>query len=95
MAIDKKTVEYTAHLARIELQAKELEKLSGQLQDILKFIDKISKLNTDRVQPTSHILPINNVLREDALKGSLPADKALANAPQRDAGSFVVPKVIE
>lgn len=95
MAIDKKTVLYTAHLARIELQAKELEKLIHQLQDILKFINKISRLNTDKVQPTSHILPVNNVLREDEPKGSLTAEKALLNAPQKEGTFFAVPKVVD
>jgi len=95
MAIDKKTVLYTAFLARIELQDKELEKLAAQLQDILKFIDKISNLNTDKVRPTSHVLPINNVLREDMPRSSLSVDKALENAPQREGNFFAVPKVIE
>ena len=95
MAIDKRTVEHAAHLSRIELQPKELDKLSRQLQDILDFIDKLSKLDIKNIQPTSHILPMNNVLREDALKGSLPPEKALANAPAKKASFFVVPKVIE
>jgi aspartyl-tRNA(Asn)/glutamyl-tRNA(Gln) amidotransferase subunit C len=95
MAITKETVEYVAHLARIELQSKELEKLSRQLQDILDFIDKLNKINTDNIAPTSHILPVSNVLREDTPGGSLPVDKALQNAPCRERNFFVVPKVIE
>lgn len=95
MAISKETVEYVARLARIELQPKELEKLSRQLQDILVFIDKLNKADISDIPPTSHILPVNNVLREDSPGGSLPVDKALLNAPLRDGGFFVVPKVIE
>jgi aspartyl-tRNA(Asn)/glutamyl-tRNA(Gln) amidotransferase subunit C len=95
MSIDKDTVKYTAHLARIELQDKELEKLSRQLHDILDFIDKLSKLNVENVQPTSHILPINTVLRKDAPDKSLPIEKTLANAPSREGSFFAVPKVIE
>jgi aspartyl-tRNA(Asn)/glutamyl-tRNA(Gln) amidotransferase subunit C len=95
MAITKETVEYVAHLARIELKPKELEILSRQLQDILGFIDKLNKLDVTNVSPTSHILPINNVLRDDKQKGSLPVDKALMNAPRRQDSFFIVPKIIE
>lgn len=95
MSIDKNTVEYVAHLARIKLKSKELEKLSGQLQDIVGFIGKLNKINIENILPTSHILPINNVLREDEPRESLSVDKVLMNAPQRQANFFVVPKVIE
>ena len=95
MPITKDTVKYVAHLARIELEDKELEKLSRQLEDILRFIDKLEKIDVGRIEPTSHILPINNVLREDTPRNSLTADKALENAPQKKDGFFSVPKVIE
>jgi len=95
MAINKETLKYVAGLARIELQPKELEKLSGQLQDILEFIDKLKKIDTANINPTSHILPINNVLREDKSADSLSADQALGNAPRREDSFFGVPKVIE
>jgi len=95
MAINKETVKYVAGLARIELQLKELEKLSGQLKDILEFIDKLKEIDTDNINPTSHILPINNVLREDKPADSLSAGQALENAPRREGNFFGVPKVIE
>jgi aspartyl-tRNA(Asn)/glutamyl-tRNA(Gln) amidotransferase subunit C len=95
MAIDKETVKYVAHLARIELDDSELDKLSGQLRDILDFIDKLKKLDVSQVKPTSHILPINNVLRQDDRRESLPTDKALKNAPRKEGNFFGVPKVIE
>ena len=95
MSIDKKTVEDVAHLARIELDTKELEKLSSQLEHILSFIDKLSLLNTDNIAATSHILPLNNVLRKDELRPSLPIEKTLKNAPEKQGNFFVVPKVIE
>ncbi len=95
MSIDKETVKHIAHLSRIELQPKELEKLSGQLDGILGFIDKISTLNIDKVNPTSHILPISNVLREDTPHTSLPPEKALENAPSKKGSFFSVPKIIE
>jgi aspartyl-tRNA(Asn)/glutamyl-tRNA(Gln) amidotransferase subunit C len=95
MAIDKETVKYVAHLARIELKPKELEKLAQQLKGIIDFIDKLKKLDITNVSPTSHILPLNNVFREDEPKESLTSDKALENAPQRQGDFFGVPKVIE
>ena len=84
-----------ANLARLQLTPQELEKLSIQLHDILGFIDKLSQLNTDSVPPTSHILPISNVLREDELKPSLPIQAVLENSPQKKGSFFSVPKVIE
>ncbi|OGX41123.1 MAG: asparaginyl/glutamyl-tRNA amidotransferase subunit C [Omnitrophica WOR_2 bacterium RIFCSPLOWO2_01_FULL_41_12] len=95
MAIDKETVKYAAKLARIELKPKELEKLSLQLQDTLDFIDQLKKLDIKEINPTSHILPMNNVFREDKIKDSLPIKKVLDNAPALERNFFVVPKVIE
>ncbi len=95
MAITKDTVKYVAHLARIDLKPKELEKLSQQLQEILGFIDKLKKVDIKDIAPTSHILPLNNVLRDDKPAESLSSDKALENAPQRQGKFFSVPKVIE
>ena len=95
MSISKETVKHVAHLARIELKDEELEKLSHQLKDILGFIDKLRVLDIKNVNPTSHILPIHNVLREDTPGASLPSDKALINTPCRKGNFFVVPKVIE
>ena len=95
MSIDKETIKHVAHLARIELQPKELERLSGQLEHIIGFIDKLKQANVDNVLPTSHAIAVSNVLREDILRGSLPVEKALANAPSKKGNFFVVPKVIE
>jgi aspartyl-tRNA(Asn)/glutamyl-tRNA(Gln) amidotransferase subunit C len=95
MAINKETVEYVAHLSRIELEPRELDKISVQLSSILDFIDKLKSVNTDNVVPTSHILPINNVLRQDEPGVSLSAEKALKNSPEKHDTFFVVPKVIE
>jgi aspartyl-tRNA(Asn)/glutamyl-tRNA(Gln) amidotransferase subunit C len=95
MAIDKETIKHVAHLARIDLQSNELDKLSANLQDILGFIDKLSTLNVEKVSPASHILPISNVLREDKPCASLAAEKALENAPAKKGSFFSVPKIIE
>ncbi len=95
MQLSKETVQYVAHLARIELKDNELEKLSHQLKDILNFIEKLKALDVKDTDPTSHILPLSNILREDALSASLPINQTLANAPERKGNFFVVPKVIE
>ncbi len=95
MTIDQQTIKHLAHLARIELQEKELEKLSGELYAILNFIDKLNKLNVEQVKPASHILPISNVLRDDDPRISLSTPKALENAPSKKGDFFTVPKIIE
>jgi len=95
MPFSLETVKYITNLARIELEAQELGKISGQLQDIVNFIDTLKKVNIAAIKPTSHILPLQNVLREDTLFASLPIDKALENAPDRKDSFFGVPKVIE
>jgi aspartyl-tRNA(Asn)/glutamyl-tRNA(Gln) amidotransferase subunit C len=95
MAIDRQTVDYVAHLARIDLKSDELERLAGQLKEILMFIDKLANLDTKDIPPTSHILPINNVFRQDEPKDALPIKKTLENAPEKKGSFFVVPKVIE
>jgi aspartyl-tRNA(Asn)/glutamyl-tRNA(Gln) amidotransferase subunit C len=95
MAINEDTVKYVAHLARIDLSPKELEKLSHELKEILEFIDRLTKVDIKDIAPTSHILPVNNVLREDNPAASLPSDRALDNAPKRQGSFFSVPKVIE
>jgi len=95
MSIDIETIKHVAHLARIELQPNELEKLSVQLHDILGFIDKLSVLDVSQVNPASHILPINNVLREDKPRTSLTTQKALENSPAKKGDFFSVPKILE
>jgi len=93
--ITTKTVRYVANLCRIKLTAKEEEKLSKQLKKILDFIDKLKEIDISSIEPTSHILPLSNVFREDKLSESLPVKEVLKNAPQREEDFFVVPKVIE
>lgn len=95
MSLSKEIVKYVADLSRIELDESELIRLSKQLQDIVDFIGKLSEVDTKDIEPTSHILPIKDVLRQDIVKDSLPIDKTLANQPQKDDNFFSVPKVIE
>lgn len=93
--ITKDTVRYVAHLARIELKTNELTILAKQLEDILEFINKLKQVDIDNARPTTHILPIQNVFREDKQHPCLSIEEALKNAPQRKEDFFGVPKVIE
>lgn len=95
MPLSKDTIKHVSGLARVKLEAGELDELSKQLQDIIRFIDTLKKIDVKDISPTSHILPINTVLREDTPGESLPVDKALGNAPHREGHFFGVPKVIE
>ena len=95
MALSNETVRYVADLSRIELQPQEIEKLSRQLQAILDFIDQLKELDICGIEPTSHILPVSNVFREDTPRPCLPIEKTLAGAPGREGNFFVVPKVID
>lgn len=95
MKISKKDVEYVAKLARLKLSEKEKEKFTKQLDQILKYVDKLNELDTEKVKPTFHVLPLKNVFREDKIGKSLKVEKALENAPEKARGFFKVPKVIE
>ena len=88
-------VEYIANLARIRLSRPEIESFSGELGDIISYIEQLSKVDTKDTGPTTHPVPLANVFREDEVKDSLHPDKALSNAPKRKDNFFKVPKVIE
>jgi aspartyl-tRNA(Asn)/glutamyl-tRNA(Gln) amidotransferase subunit C len=95
MKISRKEVEYVARLARLELSEEEKEKFTEQLSQILTYIDKLNELNTEKVRPTSHVLPLTNVFREDKVKESLSQEAVLSGAPSKVKGHFKVPKIIE
>ena len=95
MAINRDTVKYTANLARIELSDEELEHFTGQLDRILAYVDKLNTLNVTDLKPTSHVLNMKNVYREDIVKKSLPASEAIKNAQSKENNLFKVPKIIE
>jgi len=95
MKFDKTTVEYASKLARMKLSDEEMAHLSSQLADVLKYIEKLNKVDTSKVEPTSHVLPIKNVFREDKVKKSLDAGDALKNAPGKEGAFFKVPRIIE
>lgn len=95
MAISVKDVEYLALLARLKLNPEELERFSKELGEILAYVEKLKTAKTEGIPPTSHVLNLSNVFREDKVKPSLTPEEALANAPSKEGPFFKVPKIIE
>lgn len=94
MKISKQEVEYVAQLARLSLSEKELDVMTGQLDNILAYVDKLAELDTAGVEPTSHVLSITNALREDVGQPSLEREQAVQNGPDNNGEFFQVPKII-
>ena len=88
-------VEHVARLARLSLTEAERERMREQLAGILAYIDTLRALDTSATEPTSHAVPMVNVMRDDELRSCLSQDVALANAPERRGEFFRVPKIIE
>ena len=94
MKITKDEVMHVANLARLDMDEASIDKFAGQIGTILEYVDVLNRVDTQGVTPTSHAISLTNVFREDREKKTLERDKALANAPQKEDGNFVVPKVI-
>ena len=94
MKITKNEVEHVANLARLNLSEDELETMTGQLDNILSYFEKLAELDTSNVAPTSHVFSVTNAFREDKIKASLPREEAVMNGPQQNGESFQVPKII-
>jgi len=94
MALTREEVLHVAHLARLSLQPEEIELFTRQLNDILDYVAKLQELDTAGVPPLAHVIPVCNAFREDAVTAGLPREEALDNAPAREEGSFLVPRVI-
>lgn len=95
MKIGVEDVEYAARLARLRLSDEEKEEFTGQLDDILTYMDQLNKVDTTEVEPTSHVISITNVLRNDEVRESLPREPSLRNAPEAARGFYKVPRIIE
>ena len=93
--ISLEQVDHVARLARRELSAADKERMRRELDGILSYIDKLRALDTRDVEPTSHAVPVTNVMRDDVERPSLPQEDMLANAPDRHRDMFRVPKIIE
>jgi aspartyl-tRNA(Asn)/glutamyl-tRNA(Gln) amidotransferase subunit C len=95
LKITPELVQHVARLARLDLEPGEAEKMQSQLGDILGYIGLLDELDLSDVPPTSHVINMTNVMREDEVKPSLPVEKGLANAPEREGTAFKVPRIIE
>jgi aspartyl-tRNA(Asn)/glutamyl-tRNA(Gln) amidotransferase subunit C len=89
--IDRDQVLHVARLARLRLTAEEVERMPGELSKILEHVEKMDELDLDGVEPTSHVVDLTNVLREDVPRPCLPHERALAGAPDVADGGFRVP----
>jgi aspartyl-tRNA(Asn)/glutamyl-tRNA(Gln) amidotransferase subunit C len=89
--LSRDQVLHVARLARLELTDEEIERFSGELSKVLDWIEKIGELDLEDVPPTSHVIDVENALRADEPRPSLPRDDALASAPDAALGGFRVP----
>jgi aspartyl-tRNA(Asn)/glutamyl-tRNA(Gln) amidotransferase subunit C len=94
MAISREEVEKVSLLGRLLLKDDELDTMTHQLGDILGYVELLSEVDTEKVEPMAHALDVANVFREDKARPSLDREDALANAPHRDAECYLVPAVL-
>lgn len=95
MKITQELVDQVARLARLDLSEEETARMQSQLGDILGYIGLLDELDLSDVPPTSHVIDMVNVMRDDEVKPSLPVEKGLANAPAKEGTMFKVPRIIE
>jgi len=95
MADTKFNIEYIAHLARIKLTEQEKTTFGAQLSTVLGYMEKLREVNVDNVEPTSHPLPLVNVMRDDKPEPGLSHTEAMQNAPLQTNDLFIVPKIVE
>lgn len=88
-------VKYVAHLARLSLSPEEEQKLGGQLNNIIGFVEQLKSVDVSNVEATAHAVPTVNVTRADEVRPSISHEDALRNAPKKSNGLFIVPKIVE
>lgn len=94
MQLSREEVRRVAELARLAFSEEELERLTGQLGQILEYMERLNELDTEGVPPTHHVMGITDVWREDEPGASLTQEEALSNAPAREGPFFAVPRVL-
>ena len=94
MIVTTNDVEYVARLARLHLAPEETKRLTAQLEEVLAYVRQLQQLSTDGVEPTTHVVPLGNVLRADMVQPSLPPETVVALAPDRQHHFVRVPKII-
>lgn len=93
--IDDETMEYVGILAKLELSDEERQQAKKDMERMLDYIDKLNELDTEGVEPLSHIFPITNVFREDVVTNGEEREKILSNAPEQKDNMFAVPQTFE
>lgn len=95
MKITKEQVTHVANLARLNLTEEEKEHMTKDMESIIAFVDQMNGLDIEGIKPTDHIIPVNNVFREDVVKPSMDVEELLRNAPAQENGCYSVPKIVE
>mgnify|MGYP000912327111 CR=1 FL=1 len=95
MSVTLKDVEHVAKLARLALTDEEKERFTKQLNAILEYAQKLNELDTSGVEPTTHVLPVQNVMREDVSRPSWPLEETHRNSPEEEEGQYRVPPVLD
>ena len=93
--ITDETIEYVGILAKLELSDEEKEQAKKDMASMLDYIDRLNELDTEGVEPMSHVFPVNNVFRQDVVTNGDDRDNILTNAPAKKDGMFKVPKTVE
>ncbi|MBR6344035.1 MAG: Asp-tRNA(Asn)/Glu-tRNA(Gln) amidotransferase subunit GatC [Selenomonadaceae bacterium] len=93
--VTKKDLDNVAVLSRLSIPEEQADKYMGQMDAFLTYVENLSGVDTEQVQPTTYALPMQNVFREDVVKPSLDREAALSNAPLKEDGYFKVPRVLE
>jgi len=92
--ISERDVDYIAELARLGLEPDEKPRMAEHLGGILDYMEKLNQVDAEKVTPTSHVLPLQNVFREDETTGGFPDGYLMENAPRKEKGHYQVPKII-
>lgn len=93
--ISDETIEYVGILSKLELSEEEKEQAKKDMGRMLDYIDKLSELDTEHVEPMSHVFPVQNVFREDVVTNADTREQLLSNSPEQKDGMFVVPRTFE
>lgn len=91
----REEIETVASLSRLRMKEEEIPEISEQLDKFLKYVENLKRIETEKIEPTTYPLPIQNVFRADEVKKSLRQEEALQNAPVKEEGYFKVPRVLE
>ncbi|RKD28998.1 Asp-tRNA(Asn)/Glu-tRNA(Gln) amidotransferase subunit GatC [Thermohalobacter berrensis] len=95
MDISKEDVKHVAKLARLEFSQEEIEDFTQKFASVIEYVEKLKEVDVEGIEPTYHVHPIKNVMREDKVGKSMDRDKVLSNAPDKETGFFKIPNVLD